>query len=247
MPTPCPGPCNTAWRRAEENFSATGTEHDLEPTWGQPAHCTGCFELTRQRLAELPRLLAAAHDEALHGTHTKTTGSTGHSAQPSWPGQTARLLIDRIVGEMAELQADVLTGNGTWGEDHEVGRGSTPNEPAVIAGIVATLIAHWDWAMQNHPAADESWSRDNANPGAQVSGWHRALCVFTKADEQRDVRRLAPCPRCHGPYLVESRDLRLIDDQPYIECRDPDCQRVLTRREYDAYVKALHAALIPAA
>jgi Zn-finger nucleic acid-binding protein len=182
------------------------------------------------------------------GTRTKTTGTIGRISVASWPGQASRLLVDRIVGEMAELQADILKTRGIWREDQPAGHGTAANEPAHIRSIATTLLSHHDWAMQQHPAAWEPWGRDNANPGGQVAAWHRTCLYFTKQDEQRDVRRLAPCPRCRGPWLVESRELRLaIDEQPYIECRDPDCQRVMTRSEYDAYVKALNAAISAAA
>lgn len=246
-PSPCPGPCNTAWRKAEEALAECGTEHHLQPSWGQPTQCYACVDRTRAELAELPELLIDVQLEAVHGTRTKTAGTIGRITAPPWPGQASRLLLDRIVGEMAELQADILIHRGIWGEDRQPAKPSGPNERKLIKGIVTQLNAHWDWAMQNHPAASEPHQRDNANPGGQVSGWYRTARRFTKQDEQRDVRRLAPCPRCHGPYLVESRELRLIHDEPYIECRDPDCRRVMTRPEYDTYVKALNASISAAA
>lgn len=246
-PAICPGPCNNAWRRAEAALAETGTEHHLTPNWGRPTQCYGCTERTREQLAELPALLADILVEALEGTPTKLTGTIGRITVAAWPGQASRLLVDRIVSEMAELEADILTRRGIWAADRLPHRGTAPNEPKHIQRIVDTLSAHWDWAMQFHPAADELHDRDNANPGGQVTGWYRTALRFTKADEQREVKRLAPCPRCHGPYLVESRELRLAGDRPYIECRDPDCQRVLTQDEYDTYVKALNRAIEAAA
>lgn len=247
MPAPCPGPCNNAWRRAETAREETGTEHHITPAWGTPVQCYGCVEGTREQLLELPALLDAALHEAIDGTPTKLTGTIGRISVVTWPGEACRLFVDRIVEGMTILQADILTLHDAWGIEHEPLPTIAPNEPRHIASIVRSLDVHWAWAMQNHPAADESWGRDNANPGSQVAGWHRALERFTKTDEQRDVKRLAPCPRCHGPYLVESRELRLVDDQPYIECRDPDCKRVITRVEYDRYVKELNASISAAA
>lgn len=244
MPTPCPGPCNNAWRRAETALAETGTEHHLTPAWGQPVQCYECVDRTREQLQELPGLLAAALDEALDGTPTKLTGTIGRTGIITWPGEACRLLVDRIVSEMAELHADILKLRGIWGDDREPLPAIAANESRHIAGITRSLAAHWDWAMQNYPAADESWGQGNANPGSQAAGWHRTLQRFTKQDEQRDVKRLAPCPGCRGPYLVESRDLRLVNDQPYIECRDPDCRRIMTSTEYDRYVKELNAAIV---
>lgn len=240
----CPGPCNNAWRRAETLLAESGTEHHITPAWGQPVQCDACVEHTRHQLGELPELLAAVHLEALYGTPTKLTGTIGRIGTPTWPGQASRLLLDRILGEMTELRADILTLRGIWAEDF---RPNSASEGRLIGGTVTTLIAHWDWAMQYHPAATEPHDRDNANPGGQAATWYRAALHFTKRDEQRDVKRLAPCPRCHGPYLVESRELRLAGGLPYIECRDPDCRRVITQSEYDTYVKALNRAIESAA
>ena len=238
MPTPCPGPCNNAWRRAETAREQTGAEHHIQPAWGHPVQCWGCVERTRAELAALPRLLVNdVRLEAFYGTTTKLTGTIGRIHAASWPGQAPMLFVDEIVSGMEELQADILRLQGIWPDDCETEGASRTGE--YIAGLARVLLAHWDWAMQHHPAADESYGRGNANPGSQVSGWYMSVLRFTRQDEQRDVKRLAPCPRCQGPYLVESRDLRLVDDRPYIECRDPDCQRVMTGAEYDDYVKTL--------
>lgn len=245
MPAICPGPCNNAWRKAENAREEHGTDHHIRPHWGTPTQCWGCVDRTRQQLVKLPELLVGVHLEVLYGTTTKFTGTIGRIHIPAWPGQAGMILADEIVGKMEELQADILKRRAIWADDYEP-------EPGVrngryITGLVATLDAHWDWAMQHHPAADEPYDRENANPGGQVAGWYHSLQRFTKQDQQRDVERLAPCPRCHGPYLVESRDLRLVGDRPYIECRDPDCQRVMTGEEYDAYVKGLTGQIIAAA
>ncbi|MFE9448289.1 hypothetical protein [Streptomyces sp. NPDC006739] len=186
------------------------------------------------------------HLEALYATAAKLTGTIGRIHAASWPGQAAMLFVDEIVSGMEELQADILKLRGIWAADYEPAPVVRNREN--IKGITGVLLAHWEWAMQKHPAADEPYGQGNANPGSQVSGWYRAALRFTKQDEQREVKRLAPCPGCRGPYLVESRELRLVNDQPYIECRDPDCQRILTSAEYDRYVKELNAAILrPAA
>lgn len=246
--TVCPGPCNNAWRRAELTLEQTGTEHHIKPSWGQPVQCQSCVEWTRAELAALPGLLAAVRDEPLEGTATKLTGTIGRNGlNTAWPGQAARLLIDRIVGEMAVLKVDILTLQGLVPEDTEPGPGTAAEEDRYIAGIVGVLDAHWGWAMQRHPAADEQYDQASANPGSQVTGWWRSATYFIKDHAQRPVERLAPCPRCKGPWLAESRDLRLVDDRPYIECRDPDCGRIMTGAEYDTYVKALAAVVTQAA
>lgn len=244
MPQICPGICNNAWRRAEQNREATGTEHHIQPTWGQPTQCHDCVNLTRHRLAELPELLTAAHLEALYATHSKLVGTIGRtSVIAAFPGQTARLLIDETLREMRELEGDILVRRGIWQAEDDTEPDPAVREGHAITTTISILLAHWDWAMQHHPAADEPWVAGNANPGGQASRWHNRLQVFTKRDKQREVKRLAPCPRCHGPYLAESTELRLVDDRPYIECKDPDCRRVMTSAEYDHYVKTMVGAI----
>ncbi|MFJ4925297.1 hypothetical protein [Streptomyces sp. NPDC088736] len=245
-PKPCPGPCNNAWRRAETLHEETGAEHHITPAWGQPVQCYGCVDRARQQLAELPELLTAVQLEATCGTPAKTTGTIGRINIPAWPGQASRLLIDNVLGEMEELEGDILTQRGTRQPDTEPGITGV-REGQRITRTCRTLTAHLDWMAQHHPCADEPHDRGNANPLSQIRHWHAAAQRFTKAHAQRDVRKMAPCPRCKGPYLAESRDLRLVDDRPYIECRDPDCRRIMTGAEYDTYVKALAAVVAQAA
>lgn len=246
-PKPCPGSCNGAWRRAEELLEANGIDHHLTPAWGRPVQCGGCLERARQQLAELPELIAAVHLEAVYGTRSAGIAVRSKSSDaPAWPGQASRLLVEMLLIEMEELVADVMFRRGVWREDAEP-TGIGLSEGARFTRSLAVLSAHLDWMMQHHPAATEPHDRGNANPAGQIRAWHGTAQRFTKSHPQHDIRRPAPCPRCKGPYLAESRDLRLVGDRPYIECRDPDCQRILTSAEYDTYVKALAAGITQAA
>lgn len=246
-PAPCPGSCNNAWRRAETLLAETGTEHHITPAWGRPTQCYGCVERARRQVDELPELLTAVQLEAICGTRPQST-ATIHSRPndaPAWPGQAARLLIDGLLGEIEELATDVLNLRGIWHNAQPDFGGI--REGRRINSACRTLAVHLDWMMQHHPAASEPHDQGNANPAGQIRHWHAAAQRFTKQHPQQDVRKLAPCPRCKGPYLAESRDLRLVDDRPYIECRDPDCRRIMTGAEYDTYVKALAAVVTQAA
>ncbi|MFD9630069.1 hypothetical protein [Streptomyces violascens] len=238
--TVCPGSCNNAWRRAEALLEESGTEHYLTPVWGQPVQCDGCVECARQHLAELPELIAAVHLEATHASRSPVTATIGSGAsiEPAFPGQAPLVLIEAVLGAMEELESDVLNLRGL--SEGRIFEGPEGNR---INSTVRFLDAHLDWMMQNHPAADEPHHPNNANPGGQIHGWYGATKRFVKDGPQREVQRLGPCPNCKGPYLVQSTDLRLVNDLPYIECRDPDCQRVFTTPEYNAYMKTLTKAL----
>jgi hypothetical protein len=241
VPAPCPGNCNNAWRIAEATLATDNTPHDIPVTWGQPVHCPRCTHRTHTQLTELPELIVAISLEAIYGTAPKQTGTIGRAAVASWPGQASRLLTDHIVGGLLELEDDIRELRRLR---HRPSRGT---EARNAAGAVRFLTAHLEWALTHHPCAHEIHDQQSGNPAAQIAAWHHTAQRFTKQDQQKETKRLAPCPRCHGPYLVESRELRLVDDQPYIECRDPDCRRIMTGTEYDRYVKELNAAMKSAA
>jgi hypothetical protein len=229
-PTACPGSCSRAWRNAE----TTGAPHQLQPAWGQPVHCYGCQTRTRTALHQLPELLAAIHLEAIHGTARPADVTTSRPANIApWPGQASRLLTDLILGGLTELEDDIRDLRRLAARPTAIREGITVTE------TIAFLDAHLAWAMERHPAAAEIHERGSANPAAQITQWHRTAQHFTSHDEPRQIRRLAPCPRCEGPWLVDSEDLVTADGEPYIECRDPDCARLLTPAEYKAHVQAL--------
>ena len=234
--TPCPGPCNNAWRRSETQRETDGTEHHLTPAWGQPTQCDDCVERSRHHIEELPELLDAALLEALEGTPAKSVGTIGRMSVITWPGQASRLLVDRIVSEMAELQADILIHRGIWKPERLPERGTAPSEPDHIRRITRALLIHWDWAMQHHPAADEPHTAGNANPGGQASAWYRTLQVFTRRDNPR-LQLAAPCPRCFLKTLSHS------NGETFIACRNPECELLLSRAEYDQHAKEIADAV----
>lgn len=233
-PKTCPGPCNNAWRHAEEALTQTGIEHHITPAWGQPTQCYGCVERSRHQLTELPELLTAVQLEALYGTPAKLTGTIGRVGAPNWPGQSSRLLIDRILGEMTELRADILIQRGIWNDGT---RPEAVSEGRLIGDTVISLLAHWEWAMQHHPAATEAHAAGNANPGGQAASWHRSAQFFTRQDNPR-VQKSAPCPRCHLKSLSHS------NGESYISCRNPECEVLLSPDEYDQHTKEVAGAIV---
>ncbi|MEV5472760.1 hypothetical protein AB0L66_10435 [Streptomyces sp. NPDC052207] len=247
-PAPCLGACNTAWRRAEHLRRTDKTPHDIPVCWGEPVHCNGCVARARRHLTELPELLVAVLLEPLHGTRgapAATTNSAPTDTTP-WPGQAARLLTDHIAGGLAEIAADVRRLRNLG--EHPV-REPGVREGEWIGRTIRLLEAHLDWLLQEHPLATESHESTridgvmvaSVNPAAQIAAWHRSATRFTGRDKAPETKRFAPCKRCGGPWLAESRELRLVDDEPYIECQDPDCQALLTHAEYARYVKDLAA------
>jgi hypothetical protein len=236
VPTPCPGPCNNVWRRAEQ----PGTEPDLQPAWGHPTQCDACVTHARRRLTELPELLTAVHLEALHATPAPAASSihTRTSSAPTWPGQAARLLLDHIIGSMETLAADIHELRGLRAHYTAAGY-TTTHEGTRINHTVARLNTHLDWAMQHHPAAGEPHDRDGANPAGQIRAWHTACLTFTARTPYR-AQKAAPCPRC------SLRTLSRGDGEDYIACRNPACELLLTQAEYDQHAAHIHAVQVAA-
>ncbi|MEU5426849.1 hypothetical protein AB0H73_14765 [Streptomyces olivoreticuli] len=225
MPIACPGTHNNAWRRAETERKATGLDHDLTPTWGDPMHCGYCSERTRSQLAELPELLAAIWLEATHGTRPKTTGTVNRTTTPAWPGEASRLLTDHIVGGLLDLEDDV--------RDLQRLNPRVPNqrEGTLAARAVSFLSIHLDWTLEHHPMADEPHQHLSGNPASQIHGWHAAALRFTHRDVRMDHPQV-PCPRCDLLALYRA------DGDDYIECRNIECGLLLTPDEYEAYTRA---------
>jgi len=221
-PVACPGRENHAWREAEQQLATHGTPHELQPRWGQPVHCPACTARAHKQLAELPELVAAIHMEALHGTRggpkTGTIGRIGGGI-PSWPGQASRLLTDRIVGGLAELEDDWRQLRGLTARTI---RGS---EGATLTASTRFLTAHLDWALTHHPCATDPHDRDSFNPASQIGDWHRAALRYTSRDKRADHHRI-PCPHCSLLSLYRG------DGDDYIECRNPACGTLLTPAEY---------------
>jgi hypothetical protein len=222
----CPGSCNNAWRLAEAALATDGTPHDIPVTWGQPVHCPRCTARTHAQLSELPELIVAIGLEALHGTAPKQTGTIGRIHIPSWPGQASRLLTDHIVGGLLELEDDIRDLRRLR---HRPGRGT---EAKNAAGAIVFLTAHLEWALTQHPAAHEIHDRLSANPAAQITGWHRTATRFTRRDARLEHYRV-PCPRCELLTLFRA------DADDYIECRNVNCQTLLTPAEYHDHTRRL--------
>lgn len=225
-PSRCPGPCNNAWRHAEAATAVDGTPHDIPVTWGQPVHCPRCTHRTHGQLAELPELIVAIGLEAIYGTAPKNTGTIGRIHIPAWPGQASRLMTDHIVGGLLELEDDIRELRRFR---HRPARGT---EAKSAAGAITFLTAQLDWALIEHPAAGEIHDRLSANPAAQITAWHRAATRFTRRDARLEHHRV-PCPRCELLTLYRA------DGDDYIECRNINCQMLLTPGEYHDHTQRL--------
>ena len=221
MPSPCPGSCNAAWRRAEE----IGDPHHLQPIPGEPVHCWACYSTAHAQLHQLPALFVSIYLEALHGTRTKTTGTIGRvGMNPAWPGQSAKLFADGLIDSMLILANDTREQR----DERVENRG---NDTITVQRCVATLTKHLGWLLTEHPCATDSHDARSGNPAWQIRGWHHSAEAFCKQDEQRAPRRMVACPRCRDPWMRSRNGV--------VECTNPGCRRVMSNDEYAAHVERL--------
>lgn len=228
MPNTCPGPCNNAWRKAETQLATSGAEHDIPATWGQPIHCPRCTHRTHAQLAELPELVVAIGLEAAYGTASKTTGTIGRAPIPAWPGQAARLLTDHIITGILGLEDAIRTIR------HLPARHLRGREGTDVTASVTFLRAHLAWALERYPGDIDPQNGQTMDPAALIRSWHRAAQRFTRRDPRLEHHRV-PCPRCALLTLFRK------DADDYIECRNVNCELLLTPAELQRHVQALAA------
>ncbi|RLU81111.1 hypothetical protein CTZ27_33255 [Streptomyces griseocarneus] len=220
--TPCPGHHNHAWRRAE----AAGLPHDLSPVWGHPVHCGRCTDRAQAQLAELPELLVVVALEARHGSRPKTTGTVGRTPSHRWPGEASRMLTDHIVGGLLDLEDDLRELR------HLRPRNTASAEGQKACRAVQFVTAHLEWALTEHPMANEPHDRLSANPAAQIHSWHTTAMRFTRRDVRLDHPQV-PCARCNLLSLYRP------DGSDYYECRNVECGLLLTPAEYQAHTQRM--------
>lgn len=225
MPSPCPGKCNAAWRRAEE----LGRTHSLQPVPGEPVHCWACYASAHTQLQQMPALFKAIYLEGEDGTVVKLVGTIGRVGlqAPPWPGQAARLFADGLGEGILILANDVREQLDEPVENPDTGS-------AAINRSLGTLIRHLRWLLAEHPCATDSHGGRSGNPAWQIYSWHHSAEVFCKQDEQRPADRIAPCPRCRDPWMRSRNGV--------VECTNMDCQKVMTNDEYGYYVERLVGA-----
>jgi len=231
-PFACAGPCNISWRRAEAESTKTQIPHDIRPWYGNPYWCDHCRFRVLTALDGLPELVAAIHLEALNATpKTTTTERVTTSSAPAWPGQSARLMTDLIVGGVADIE-DAMRSLRGWSD-----RAAT-FEPIILNRAIDVLVVSVDWLLISHPDATDP----DISPGTAILDWHRKAMKFTGRDKlvhKYPVR----CPSCD--LLALRRD----DGSSYVECspRLGGCGRLWTESEYQNLVTVTASDLKDAA
>ena len=205
---PCPGQCNTQFRRAKVEVQPDGTAQHVDgdgrvirPVPGQPIWCRKDADRITSELRRLPALAAkvvARRDGRLltgtdHGDRTRTSTRTG-SPSPS----PAFDVVDDLASWLEDTAAELAEGiRAPWG----VGRGSREKVrqvPAVTTWLgrrVTALLCHDTLAV---------------DAGRAILSW--AARLERAAGQDRLQHRLPlPCPACDLLTLVRDDGAAQVD------------------------------------
>lgn len=224
----CAGPCNSAWRAAEQEKKATGALHDLTPRDGEPVWCAWCARAAQSALRSLPIDAALLAVEIDHGTPKapeRVSGTRERSLHP-------RDGLARMIEGVAELVT-------AWEDDVRHWRGFTPRtarpQGPAITRAVRFLDSQFTWVITDHPFREASVAFVH-----EVTGTHRKVQRAVHGHEQQPERCVGVrCPQCGWKALV--REVMDGKQTGYIACQQ--CSRLLTESEYSVAVHASAAGL----
>lgn len=243
-PLVCIGSCNRAWRRAQVEYEeakrayprhlaeiadsvASGEitpeeaakirpeppkQPTITPYLGEPFWCSRCMARIGAALTDLDELAGVWQAMA-----------DGHRGQPDKDrvsGTSEGGSPSPITDALDELYGDLRDIEDNYREWHPE-LGSSPYRGARGAFartlVASWLAAHFDGIITEKGASDA---------GETILRWHRRIQAAAKAKPE-SVRKPVPCPRCRQRSLV------LETDRDLVRCSNEDCNRVMSREDYD--------------
>lgn len=209
----CPGPCNSAWRRAEAAVDGKGRPipHQLTAESGDPVWCWRCSRLIAQRLAELDDLVALLQAE-LGG---RRAGIDPTGLKPARRGSPSP---SPAVDDVDEIQRTLES----WESAYRDLR-SLPPRPPRSPELRVTMCISW-LAKNLTGALGSDLGKDLGQEVLRLYSMARRWTSTDRATHRKD----APCPRCGRKWLTQH-------DDGYIRCERASCGRIMTLDEYDAY------------
>jgi hypothetical protein len=226
----CPGACNGTYRRRRAMYEAAVAEHariletrtgadpipeppkapDTEPWLGLPVWCAKCQGILRAELLDLDDLAALI---AVIPPLAKPaeTGAGRVSGSRERPSSSPRMDDLEELGEWLRQWEAIARSE----DDPRPRRGYLATERTTVT---AWLTEHFDGLITNPDVAQDF--------GEEIRRWHRDMA--TRATAGRMSRHMKKaCPRCRLYTLW----LMIGDD--YIRCVNEDCNRAMTRQEFD--------------
>ena len=237
---PCPGPCNARYRRQQEALEAYAAQveawqenpvgsppaepevGELHPWAGDPVLCPRCQSQARMELAELSDLgaiLDAENSGLRHGPGSDRVSGSRHAPSPSPAADDLDELCHALRG---------------W-QSVAMGEGDIPPRTGFLMTELDTLTKRLSSIYFTRLVANADVAGDFAR---EIRQWHRRLTGQAKAGTGVH-QKAVPCPRC-GRYSLSWRD-----GDRHVACRNPDCARMLSLEEYDAYEEAYRGGARP--
>jgi hypothetical protein len=235
-PGACPGPCNKRYQEAWAKYAADVGDYNEtglldadrsrpEPPaarfWpGSPVWCTDCTTKIRLRLAQLDtlagRLAAEADGYREPGDLERVSGTTEPSSQ-SRAGDD----LDEMFRMLSTWEAIYRTLKG-WQSGAPHG-----DLAARETECIDWLRRHLNGILVSGIAADF---------GLEVLQWHRESCGAAKAGV-RTLRKPMRCPSCKCVMLFWT------EGETTVNCKNPDCGRILTLSQYETEAERQAAIL----
>ena len=227
----CPGSCNSRARRDQATYKAALVEWDqamenraegepepprpvppdIRPWPGDPIWCLKCSGTLGTQLAELDDLAALI-------------AATPPLAKP--PDDGAGRVAGTRDAKSPSARMDELEELGEWLRSWEAAAREA-DDPRPRRGYLATeSTTVTAWLYHHFPAL--IMNPDCAlDFGEEIRRWHRELSRLASAGRMNRHQK-RPCPRC------KLYTLWLTVGDNYIRCINEDCNRLLSREEYDA-------------
>jgi hypothetical protein len=230
---PCPGKCNSRYHRVQREYRQALAAYDpLDPhtsrpaepgipvrAWGEPVWCADCATEISKHLASLYDLacLYAMADDGHHTAPvTQRVGGTSVALSPSEIHDQLEELTSVLSGwEMAYRRHRELPDPPPRGED---------------ATVQATIIA---WLSRNLPGILASPLAEEIGRG--ILTW-RATIANKAAAGTRTIHLPTRCPG-GGNRTCGQRLLFWEEGSNRVECKNPDCRRIIGKDEYDLEVE----------
>lgn len=229
VPLACPGPCSSAWRRAEADRLTKGVQHDLTPRAGDPVWCGPCARHLHTELGALPHLAARLLLEMENATSSGGEHVSGSRERPIHSREKYSFAIDDIDGVLDDWATAV------WEERHLTAQRPARQGPRISAST-ALLVTHFEWLIAEHPNPEASELF-----GLEVRRVHRHATTLTHTSDVRPERCDGViCPRCDVMSLEHELDWQG-RATGYIACRS--CGTLLSAAEYERWLKMLSAPL----
>lgn len=224
---PCPGPCNTQYRKAQDAFTEALKAYDpLDPAqsrplppetrpWpGDPVWCGRCASRIRTCLSELDdaaAILLASADGHRPQSGEQRVGGTREDPGPSAAGDDLEDL-----GAMLSGWEDSYRDLKHWPSPPR--RGFLASQ---VTSCAAWLMLHLDGIL-SAPIAEAF--------GAEVMQWHREITGKGK-EGARTLRKPMRCPGCQLLMLTWT------EGEETVQCGNRECGKIMLLPEYEAEVE----------